>query len=73
MICYCKYSFNIGASFFLKGKEYYSDTSYHLQEFENCTIQTKIYHVYFTPDYEIPFTELKFQDRFEYRMEKEKS
>jgi hypothetical protein len=55
MICYCKYSFNIGASFFLKGKEYYYDTSYHLQEFENCTIQTKIYHVYFTPDYDIPF------------------
>jgi hypothetical protein len=74
MICYCKYSFNIGASFFLKGKEYYYDTSYHLQEFENCTIQTKIYHVYFTPDYDIrfgqSFTELKFQDRFDDRMEK---
>jgi hypothetical protein len=40
------------------------------QEFENSTIQTKIYHVYIASDFEIPFTELRFQDRFDDRMEK---
>jgi hypothetical protein len=45
MICYCKYSFNIGASFFLKGKNYYYDTSYHLQEFDKSDIQKMLMEV----------------------------
>jgi len=73
--CVCKNSFSIGGnyskiSYFQEGKEYYYNTSYHLQEFKNSTIQTKIYHVYCVSDVEIPFTELKFQDKFDDRMEK---
>ena len=72
--CICKYSFTIGGDhsriwYFQEGKEYYYNTSYHLQEFENSTLQTKIYHVYIA-DVEIPFTELKFKDKFDDRMEK---
>jgi hypothetical protein len=73
--CFCKYSFSIGGNhnkiwYFKEGKEYYYDTSYHFQEFEKSKIQTKIYHVYIESDVEIPFTELRFQDRFDDRMEK---
>jgi hypothetical protein len=72
--CICKHSFSIGGNYnkiwyYQEGKEYYYNTSYHLQEFENSTVQTKIYHVYIA-DVEIPFTELKFKDKFDDRMEK---
>ena len=73
--CLCKYSFSIGGNYnkiwyYQEGKEYYYNTSYHFQEFENSTVQTKIYHVYIASDVEIPSTELKFKDKFDDRMEK---
>jgi hypothetical protein len=72
--CICKRSFSIGGNynkiwFFQEGKEYYYDNTYHIQEFRNSTLQTKIYCVYCTSDVEIPFTELKFKDKFDDRIE----
>lgn len=73
--CICKYSFTVGGNlsriwYFQEGREYHYETYYHLQELQNSTIQTKIYRVYIASDTKIPFTELKFKDKFDNRAEK---
>lgn len=73
-VCVCKVDFSIGGNFsqvffFQEGRSYTYKIKYHEQELETSIIKTPLYYVYIDEDTDIPFTEVKFKDKFDDRCE----